>query len=185
MTEVSENLFFSVTQLAFICKLTNFMFQGKKLLKLEDMLNQNGIHHFSFQEEEVMLNLIRTGRRQAKIYRMLCILVVIFYGLYPFFDKNSDGNMKLPIPMSFPFNPNNYYPEIYFMSILSVGIGAWINSSIDILTIMLIIIGTCQLEILKYKLENILPENGKPDEIIGRKLKQCVEDLNDIYRLVF
>lgn len=132
-----------------------------------------------------MMDWVNSGRHFARIYRILCFLVLLFYGLYPFFDKNADGSMKLPLPLSFPFDTQNYYFVVYSLSIFSMFIGAWTNSNIDILTIMLVTLGTSQLEILKYKLDKvILARTTAPDEIIQRKLKEHAEHLKDIYRLV-
>lgn len=186
LKEISENLFFSVTQFAFICKLTNFMFHGEKLRNIEQQLKQKRFTQLSLHEEKLVMDLIDFGRDLAKIFRVLCFLVVFFYALFPFFDKNSDGSMKLPLPMSFPFKPEDYYYPIYCASIAAIIVAASTNSNIDILTVMLISLGTGQVEVLKHRFENLIPPGLKePEEIVLEKLKENVRHLDDIYRYIF
>lgn len=153
------------------------------MLQLEEKLNQERFTQLSLEEQHLLNRMVKFGRSVASIYRFLCLQVVIFYAVYPFFDsRNADGSRKLPLPMQFPFNANNYYYEVYCISMLSLSIGAWTNSNIDILTIMLITLGTAQMEVLKMRLEKVIPQGKNvPDGIIQGNLKECAEHLNYIY----
>lgn len=184
LTKVSENLYYSVTQIAFICKMTNFMLNWKELLKLEDTLNSI-IFTDDEEEEKLMMKLMNFSRLQSKIFRFLCIVSIFFYSLKPFFERNVDGSRKLPLTISLPFDENEYYYQIYFVSVFSVGLGAFLNSNLDILFITLITLGSGRLEILKHKLENVVSGQRESDEILEQDMKQCARQLNDIYWFVY
>ncbi|CAH1108941.1 unnamed protein product [Psylliodes chrysocephalus] len=120
------------------------------------------------------------------MFRVLCVFVVIFYGLFPILDKNPEETKKLPLPLWFPFEIDKSYYFIWFMTVLSICIGAWTNSNIDILTIMLITLATAQFEILKKRLRSIVPINDEhmDERLLMRKLKDCVIHFNDINRAI-
>lgn len=187
LTKVSEVLLFSCTQFAFICKLSNFIWHKNNMLQLEQALRNRRFTHLTKEEQTILNSYVSEIRHLAKIYRVLCFGVVLFYGLFPFVDRDAEGNKKLPLPLWFPFNPFNYYNEIHFMTILSIAVGAWTNSNIDILNIMMIMLGTAQIEILKNRYEKVIPFpfHGELDELsVRHELKECVKHFNDIERFV-
>ncbi|KAJ8948591.1 hypothetical protein NQ318_007595 [Aromia moschata] len=184
VSKVSEALLFCMTQFAFLNKLNNFIINKSNWLLLEEML-ENPVFRNVISDEELIVTLyISGGKRIAKIYRVLCVLVVVFYALFPFMDNRDETQHKFPLPAWFPFNPNEYYYEVFSAEILSIAIGAWINSNIDILTIMAIILGTAQFEVLKRRIKMILKPaiDGIPvgEDIVQDRVKKCIIHYNDL-----
>lgn len=186
LVKVSEVLLFSCTQFAFICKLMNFIWHKQELVKLEGFLLNIRFNYLTPEQEKILNSYVNEIKHLAKIYRILCFAVVLFYGLFPYLDMDENGNKKLPLPMWFPFNPYHYYNAIHVMSILSIAVGAWTNSNIDVLNIMMITLGTAQIEILKDKFKNIIANPNTHevlDEVsIQSSLRECVIHFNDIGR---
>lgn len=179
--DITEHLFFSVAQTCYVCKLLIFIFQKKNILKLEKILKQEILSCLSLDEEQLLMDLVKVIRIGAVIFRIFCGVNVVFFGVCALINKDKDGNMGMPVPLYVPFNPQNYYFTVFFLSELSLAVGAWTNSNLDILTVMLVTLGIGQMEILKNRFENVV-QTFKEEEIIERKLKNYAMHLNEIYR---
>ncbi|XP_023012171.2 putative odorant receptor 85d [Leptinotarsa decemlineata] len=186
LVKLSEALLFNSTQIAFVCKLLNFNLQHRSMLKLEEFLRQPTLTKVTEEEDNIIRHYVRGVRRIGLIFRVLCVVVVIFYALFPLMDRNPDGSKKLPLPIWLPFDSNKYYHTIWFSEVLSIAVGAWINSNIDILSYTLMTLGTAQFEILKNRLRNLVKTSNEfvEEDLVLEKMKQCVIHFNDINRLI-
>lgn len=185
LERVSEILLFCMTQFAFLNKLTNFTLQKANLRKIESMLQNRLFTDVTDRERTILENHIKEGRVLARIYRMLCFLVVLFYALFPFLDDRSGKTHRFPLPCWFPFDENKYYYQIFFAEILSIAVGAWVNSNIDIFTVMLCILATAEFGILRNRLTTILeplPKSTKigENEAVKVKLGECVDQYDEL-----
>ncbi|KAG5891117.1 hypothetical protein JTB14_022230 [Gonioctena quinquepunctata] len=185
LVKLSEALYFSSTQIAFISKLLNFNLRRKSMLELEDFLRLPSLTQVTDEEESIIREQIKGVRRIGVIFRVSCVGVVLFYGLFPLLDETSDGSKKLPLQLWFPFDSRKYYYELWFLEVLSVAIGAWINSNIDVLSYTLTTLATAQFGILKSRLRNVVKTTNYPedDDIVFEELRGCVIHHNDIIRL--
>ncbi|KAJ8985303.1 hypothetical protein NQ317_007090 [Molorchus minor] len=188
ISKVSEILLFCTTQFAFLIKLTNFILNKNSLLQLEVTLQNKLFTLVTADEKPILTRYLRDGKFIAKVYRLLCFLVVVFYAIFPFMDSQSENKHKLPLPAWFPFNPDDHYYLVFCGEILSIALGAWINSNIDILTIMMIILATALFEVLKQRLRNILKPADKveivQDGLVNERLKVCVFQYDYLLRFV-
>lgn len=185
LEKLSEMLLFCMTQFAFLNKLSNFIVQKNNLRKLEAMLQSYLLTNVMEKETRILQNHVSEGRLLAKIYRVLCFLVVLFYALFPFLDDRSGTSHRFPLPCWFPFDETHYYYQVFFLEILSIAIGAWINSNIDILTVMMCILATAEFQILGERLTAILeplPGSASDEEDIEvkMKLRDCVDQYNEL-----
>ncbi|XP_023311850.1 odorant receptor Or2-like [Anoplophora glabripennis] len=190
LEKLSEILLFCMTQFAFLNKLTNFVAQKTSLMKLEVMLQSYLLTNVTQKEIDVLENHIKEGRLLAKVYRVLCFLVVLFYALFPFLDDRSGESHKFPLPCWFPFDEIKYYYQVFFMEILSIAVGAWINSNIDILTVMMCVLATAEFEVLRNRLATILQplstsaSIAEGDALVKTKLRDCVNQYDELLCLV-
>lgn len=180
---VSENLCISVTYIVYVCKIFNFMLHWKKMIKLEEEIRKKISVQLTNKEEKALMDSVRFGRRFALAFRISCYVSAFFFSLSPFLGKKPNESLNLPVPIYLPFDPLDYYYQVCFVLSLSFLHGAWAHSSIDFIAITLLLFGTGQMEILKAKFDNVVRRGQKDNEdIIQRKLYECAEELNDIYR---
>ncbi|XP_023311848.1 uncharacterized protein LOC111691291 [Anoplophora glabripennis] len=179
LEKLSEILLFCMTQFAFLNKLTNFVAQKTNLMQLEVMLLSYLLTNVTQKEIDVLENHIKEGRLLVKIYRALCFLVVLFYALFPFLDDRSGESHKFPLPCWFPFDETKYYYQVFFLEILSIAVGTWINSNIDLLTVMMCVLATAEFEVLRNRLATILQPLSTSasvdgDAVVKIKLRDCI-----------
>nr|QNH68050.1 odorant receptor 26 [Apriona germarii] len=149
------------------------------------MLQSRLFANVTERERTILENHIQEGRILAKIYRVLCFLVVLFYALFPFLDDRSGKTHRFPLPCWFPFDESKYYYQVFFAEILSIAVGAWVNSNIDILTVMLCILATAEFEILRNRLTTIIEPSPKStkigeDEAVKVRLGECVDQYDEL-----
>lgn len=183
LKQITGNLFYSITQIAFFCKSGNILLNSKKIRAVERYIKNKLVIPLNEEEKKLMNDSVNFGRLLSTVYRMSLLGSLIFYCLNPFIKTNPDGSKRLPTTLSLPFDPMDYYYQVTMVLIVIVVIGAWINTNVDIIAVTLISYGTGRLEILKYKFENVgsLKWN-ESDEVIQKKLTEYVEELDEIYR---
>ncbi|KAJ8979417.1 hypothetical protein NQ317_002197 [Molorchus minor] len=90
-----------------------------------------------------------------------------------------------PVPGWFPFNPHNYYFQVYLFEFLSIVSCAWFNSALDCLLVIMMVLSKAQFEVLKYRLINITRCVNKLDHrLVERRLRKCVFHYADVVRSV-
>lgn len=183
LKQISGNLFYSATQIAFFCKSGNILLNSRKILAIERHIRNQAVIYINEEEKKLMKKSVNLGKLLSTVYRISSFWSLVFYCLNPFLKTNIDGSKRLPCSLSLPFDPMEYYHQVTFVLLVIVVIGAWINTNVDSIAVTLISFGTGQLEILKYKFENIRSlEENESDEVIQRKLSKYVEELDEIYR---
>lgn len=183
LAKVSENLYYLVTQIAFVCKVVNIVLQSKKMLKIENYLIKKTSVSLYSKEELDLMDTTNFTRRLCVAYRLTTIISLSFYSFVPLFAKNSDGSRKLPSPVSLPFDPMKYYYQVLTVMNLCVAYGVFILISIDNMTYLLLGFGIGQIEILKYRIENVIrPGKIESYDVVQKKFKEYAKQLSEIYR---
>lgn len=174
LTKLSETLLFCMTQAAFLFKLTNFLYHNKVMIHIEKILKHPILNCLSQLEIEIVDKYMIEVRYLARLFRVLCVLTVAFYGLFPFIDEDPDH--MLPLPGWFPFDVKTYQYELVIAQTCGIAIGAFINSTLDILPTILITLGSAQFDILKFRLKNITNVEATDCRswLIKKALKNCV-----------
>lgn len=186
LSKITSLLYYCMTQTAFICKLLNFNLRKRLLIVMEEELRNPLFNTFSRDQNKKYLQSPISGLKQiASIFRVLCALVLLFYAIFPSIDKNPDN----PLPMQgwYPFDIKKYRMYVYVFQVVSVGVSAFNNSTMDILTSGLITTASVQFLILKDNLRNMvenLPQKTRNDisEVVDRRLEKCVRHHNDILK---
>lgn len=180
---ISGNLLYTITQLAFFSKCGNILVNSKKIRVAERYIKSKLVIPLNEEEKKLMNDSVNFGKLLSTVYRMALLGSLIFHCLNPFLKSNPDGSKRLPSSVSLPFDPMDYYYQVTIVLILIIVVGAWINTNVDIIAVTLISFGTGQMEILKYKFENVCSlKANESDEVIERKLTEYVEELDEIYR---
>ncbi|CAH1373873.1 unnamed protein product, partial [Tenebrio molitor] len=176
LSKISETLHYFMTVLTYVYKLQNFLARRRNLLDIEDRLKEPVFYGFSLDQLRQLKSEIDSCRTVGKLFRIMCVGAVGLYALVPFLDKNKA--MNLPIPGWFPYNVTKYYSLTYAFQMIGVGMTAYVNSTIDILTWMLMTVASAQFNILKENLKNIDYRFGKEDgqkKIIENNFNNCVK----------
>ncbi|XP_060522986.1 odorant receptor 67a-like [Cylas formicarius] len=185
LTKISETFLFSMTQIAFLSKLFNFILKKGNMALIERALREATFAAASAIEINVMERYATKNRIVAKVYRTLCMGCVLLYGIFPMIDARGNENKKIyPLPGLFPFDPDNYYVVVYLVEITSIAIGAWMNSTIDILFIILATVGTAQFAILGDRIRAVTSGTNYRDGLVERRLKRCVAHHHELLKLV-
>jgi hypothetical protein len=177
LSKVSETLHYFVTHVTFLYKLKNFTSRGKNLLNIEDTLTLPVFYGFSFDQLRQLKREMDDCKTVGKVFRVTCVGAVALYGMVPFLDKNK--SMSLPLPGWIPDKViGKYYHATFLFQMTAVTMTAYVNSTIDILTWMLMTVGSAQFNILKENLKNIdyrSEGNDNQSKIIERNFNQCVK----------
>ncbi|XP_044259103.1 odorant receptor Or1-like [Tribolium madens] len=168
LTKLSETLLFCMTQAAFLFKLGNFLYHNKTMIRIETILKNPILNHLNQFEKKIVAKYMIRVKYLARLFRILCILTVSFYGLFPFIDEDPDH--MLPLPGWFPFDVKTHQIELVIAQTCGIAIGAFLNSTLDILPTILITLGSAQFDILKTRLENIT----NLDTSVQKAIKKCV-----------
>lgn len=183
LSKITSALYYCMTQTAYICKLVNFSFRRKILPLMENELNNPLFNTYGESQDIFLQDTIGSFKRIAAIFRILCILVVFFYGLFPAMDNNPEN--PLPLPGWYPFDIKKYRYEIYVFQVLSVAVSAYNNANIDILTSGLISAASVQFQILKDNLVRITDDlqdlsTARMNTVVSERLQKSVVHHNDI-----
>ncbi|CAH1381872.1 unnamed protein product [Tenebrio molitor] len=187
LSKVSETLHYFVTHVTFLYKLKNFTSRGKNLLNIEDTLTLPVFYGFSFDQLRQLKREMDDCKTVGKVFRVTCVGAVALYGMVPFLDKNK--SMSLPLPGWIPDKViGKYYHATFLFQMTAVTMTAYVNSTIDILTWMLMTVGSAQFNILKENLKNIdyrSEGNDKQSKIIERNFNKCVKHHKAIVEFVY
>ncbi|KAJ3666143.1 hypothetical protein Zmor_001597 [Zophobas morio] len=175
LSKLTETLLFFMTHFTFLCKLTNFVYYKKKMFDIEDTLAGNIFYGHPLERLMLVKTRVSSCQLVAKIFRILCVLVVFFYTLVPYVDHKEEKT--LPLPGWLPYDIKKYYYPTVVFQIMSVVVSAYNNSSIDILTCMLITVVSAEFDILKENLKttDYKTYNESAKKQIQEKFQHCVE----------
>lgn len=173
-TKLSEIIYINATCVTYITKLIIFTLKRNKFLQLVKFLKSPIFGTYPSELNHYMEDSIKFSNMLAKIYQYAVGCCVSLYAIYPIIDKTS-----LPIP--FPYDLGKYTYYVFIFEVAGVGVGAWNNSSIDVLSCSLIGIASAHFEILAEKIKRCT-KNANEDYIdpqiqmeILRRVNQCVD----------
>lgn len=171
MVKILEALFFFFTQLTLVSKLINLKLYSRNLLELERLLTDAIFYNHEFDQLTIIKEKIQFCNINGKIFRMMCFFTCIFFLLVPYFD-NSRKN-ELPLPAYFPGDTEKYFVQLVVAEAIGVGLSAYCNTSIDILTWKLMSLASANFEILKCKLKKINYAGSTTES--ETKLLNCIQ----------
>ncbi|KAK5647664.1 hypothetical protein RI129_002556 [Pyrocoelia pectoralis] len=178
--KLSETLYMMITVAEYVIKQISLSYKKKAFLKIIEFLKDPIFLSYPYELDHYMVKTVRQSTFIANTYRYIVGCCVVLYLVYPMVDHKS-------LPFPFPLELGVYRYFMYAFQIVTVGIGAWNNSSIDTLTTSLMGISAAQLDILYEKIiriQNEAPENGnKNDKNVLKVLRQCVKHHNAIIQL--
>ncbi|RZC38531.1 7tm 6 domain containing protein, partial [Asbolus verrucosus] len=120
------------------------------LLNIEDTLASSIFYGHPYNQLKLLKTKIASCQLIGKLFRMTCILCILFYLLIPYLGET----LKLPLPGWLPYNTTKYFHVTVTFQIVSISVSAYNNSSIDILTWTLITVAAAEFNILKENLKN-------------------------------
>lgn len=181
---IGDSLFL-VTHLGFLCKLFNFLLNPKRMLLIEAILNSPVFKLNSQKAEDIIRESVKSIDNFAKMFRVTCIFVLIFYGVTPFINYVIDGEgarLMLPLPGWIPYDVNNgiMYTFTYVFQMSSIAISAYNNSTIDVLNCKLMTLATAKCRILEMYLKDI--DYEKLGAKAADELTKCVIFHSEILR---
>ncbi|KAJ3656620.1 hypothetical protein Zmor_015682 [Zophobas morio] len=180
--KLSESLQYFTTLVTFIWKLTFFAINKKTLLQIEEILTSPIFYGYPEHHLTLLKQKIRAGQTAGTTFRILSVAAVGFWGLPCFFD--TEKSKSLPVPGWFPYDVNKYYYPTFVFQILGIANTAYTDSSIDILSWILISIASGQFEVLKENLRSINYENDD-SETVELAFKKCVKHHKKIIKFVY
>ncbi|KAJ3653682.1 hypothetical protein Zmor_012920 [Zophobas morio] len=182
LSKLTDTLLFFMTHFTFLGKLTNFGYYRQNLLAIEDDLCARIFYSFSEKQLGILISKIGSCNTIAKIFRMSCVLCIIFYSVLPLLGDEKN----LPLPGWLPYDTDAFYLETIIFQILSVCVSAYNNSSIDILTWKLIAVASGEMEILKENLRDLeYKSNGDKElEVTKETFGICIQQHNAVIDLV-
>lgn len=175
LSKLSETLLYFMTHLTYICKLMNFGCHRSQMLQIEDMLRRPVFYGYRQIELKKLKERVASTKLIGKTFRLMCVFCVLAWGLVPYLDNSKTKG--LPLPGWLPYNTTKYYYPTFVFQMTALSITACVNSTIDILTWMLITLASAQFDILKEKLKNIDYKSGSRFEF-----KACVKHYKEIVK---
>ncbi|KAK4885197.1 hypothetical protein RN001_001468 [Aquatica leii] len=185
-TKLSEILYMMITLGATLAKMTTLAYYSNTFLKLIEFLKDPVFVTYSNDFDHYMAETVKQSTFIAKSYRVLVGLCVFLVAAFPLLDNK-------PFPFPFPFELGIYSYYMYVFQVISLGLAAWNNSSIDTLITSLMGLAAAQLDILREKIVNIKMTSSNSvntftevevNDFVVKILKQCVEHHNAIIRLI-
>ncbi|XP_065169375.1 odorant receptor 94b-like [Atheta coriaria] len=189
LEEFADILYYLVTQAAYLCKLTNFVYGPGKLLQIEEHL-QHPISQKFYQKfgRDDLHKIIKQCDAVAVIFRFLIVGIVGLYAIFPYLDDNKDLPFAGWIPVD--INVLGYRCLVYFLQLMCVFVSAFTNGNMDLFTIYLLSIGIGKLKLIKecfrhvdYTLqttESIKKANKNSTDTTNKVLSP--KDLAELYR---
>lgn len=153
VSKVSDSLQYFTTLVTFVWKEIYFVKYKKTFLEIEDVLSASIFYGYSSHHFKLLKDKIGSGHAGGTTFRVLTVAAVGFWGLPPFLDPQK--YKTLPIPGWFPYNATEYYYPTFAFQILAVANTAYTNSTLDILSWVLMSIASGQLEMLKETLKSM------------------------------
>lgn len=147
LAKIGQILYYFTTQLSYVCKLSNFVYNRRRMLTLEGFLKHPLFTHHDEQQNSFIKDAKDTLKILSVTFRTSVMTVIVFFFLFPFLDNDPEN--PLVVPGWFYVDIKKYTKSIVVYQTISLIISANINSTIDILTCELICLGSAQFEILK------------------------------------
>ncbi|XP_031329090.1 uncharacterized protein LOC116160089 [Photinus pyralis] len=185
-TNLSEILYIMVTVTGYVVKQCALTYKRNVFVNLIQFLKDPLFLSYPDELDHYMFETVKKSTLIANVYRFSIAFCIVLFTVYPILENK-------PLPFPFPYDLGNYRYFMYAFQIISVGVCAWNNCTIDTLTTSLMGIAAAQLDILYEKLIVIRKESQENDDVpycekseedILLKLRQCVEHHNAIIQLV-
>lgn len=183
LSEVTEILYYLVTQTAYLIKLVNFMITRYKLPIMEEHVQNKIIYkYYHMYGSECLDSISRICTFTAHFFRVCVTTDIVFYVMVPLMDT---GHI-LPFAGWYPLDKEKYRGLLFLIQMISFVISAYTNISIDIFTAHYISVAVGELRLLKICLMNIdytlennekRSESARSDDLVGACLDEDEEEL--------
>lgn len=100
LDKIVDSLYFSMTEITYISKLINYFYNRKKVVKIDEILNQKVFNRYKESQDPFIEDGVKLCNSIASIFRLSLVLCVGMYFFYPLLDKN----ILLPFPGWFFFD---------------------------------------------------------------------------------
>lgn len=175
--EIITILFYLPQQMSYVLKLINIIVNGEKLLRIEEILNENLFNLHKDSQNCYLNDAINRSNLIANIYKIIVYIVLTTFALQPFFADE----FTLTLPTSYPIDDEKYIIEIYTLQTVSLLVSCTINTNIDITDFRLISMGSAQIDVLMDNLENVITDDDlrnfnekQLDDVVEERLKISV-----------
>lgn len=180
VSKIIDSFYFASTEISYICKLVNFLFKRNYMVAIENILNSKSFNSHVKKQYVFLIGAIEETGKLGFAFRVACGLTSMAIALFPIIDNPKF--LKPPFPGWYFVNPVRFHTSLYCFQIVAVCLSCINNTSIDILNIRLIRMGTAQLDVLIDNLKfNVLDDNltteefGNINKIVEERLKVCIE----------
>ncbi|KAJ3653683.1 hypothetical protein Zmor_012921 [Zophobas morio] len=182
LSKLTDTLLYFMTHVTFLVKLINFGYYRRNLLTIEDDLRAQILYSFSKNQLGILISKIDSCNMIAKIFRLSCVLCILFYSFLPLLGEEKG----LPLPGWLPYDTDKFYYETVIFQNFSVCVTAFNNSTIDILTWKLITIASGEMEILKVNLRDLVHEDvNKTKKIFKSFIERHSALINLVHKIEF
>ncbi|XP_017768574.1 PREDICTED: odorant receptor 46a-like [Nicrophorus vespilloides] len=146
---LTELLSFMASEVPYVFKHFFFWWNSERFIETVENLKRTHFVNYPMYSDRHIRSSIKYARMLMRWYQMLVASLVLMYLLKPFFT-----NDKMAIRFDV-IDFGHFRILFHLYEVYSVGTACWNNSSLDILALGLISIGTAQFSILRDKLLNI------------------------------
>lgn len=144
-----------VTELAFLGKLSIFIYHGKTLKGLENALDQPVLSVFPKSYKALLVRDIGFTQRLCRIYRYIIFAYITLCVSIPFIEKSEERTLPLPAYTPCTITNNYCYVAMYVFQIINSYITSSTNINMELLFSVLITVSCCLFDILRNNLLDI------------------------------
>ncbi|RZC43043.1 uncharacterized protein BDFB_009339 [Asbolus verrucosus] len=180
MTEAS---FVLLTHLVEALKLYYFVKNRSSVRNLINSVNRKEFKPRNWDQYRMLSDDIKMSRMITKVFLFMCCITCCLWGVFPFFDKNPDGTIRLPLSGWFPFSTEEspVFECVYAYQTIGVLITGLSNISMDTFLSGTIMIISGQLSILNNSFQimrqKCASNSGKIKEAHAEVKKKLVRNI--------
>lgn len=139
---LADTLYFVMTQIALVLKLTLFASKRQKIFKIVQQIEAN-VFKFKSAQKKFVLKWYTFGDNLVKFYFTVCYLAFAFSVTFPILDKDEEN--ILPFKGWFPVDVKQNLVNrgfVYAFHVYTLGTSIGVNASLDTLACSFMNIGT-------------------------------------------
>lgn len=157
--------------ISYLCKLVALVCKKKHFFAIIDSMDSTIFNSHPEEQKIPIIITIKVSRMAAKVFRVLIVLLIMLYLIFPILDHNA-----LPIPISFKLG--NYFYLMHFYQMSALILIAWNITCIDLLFTTFTGLAAAQIDILERKLLTSMKDIGNSQDFnqsIASTLRSCIQ----------